>query len=119
LSVGGGLRAAQAGKLVPAVSAVSRAEDGGVVNARVDRIRIGQRGFEMPDPLELKGTRCAVVPLMGARFALVDELVIERFPGLATVVGALDHLPVPAGGLRPVDAIRIRGRAIDVVNITA
>ena len=61
----------------------------------------------MPDALELKGAGGPVVPLVGAGLALVDELVIDRLPGLATVVGALDHLPVPSGGLRRVDAVRI------------
>src|SRR5256885_11227332 len=69
----------------------------------------------MPDPLELEGARCAVVPLMRARLALVDELVVERLPGLAAVTGPLDYLPVPSGGLRRVDAVRIGGGCLSVV----
>src|SRR2546422_11153833 len=68
----------------------------------------------MPDPLELEGARCAVVPLMRARLALVDELVVERLPGLAAVTGPLDYLPVPSGGLRRVDAVRIGGGSLVV-----
>ena len=71
----------------------------------------------MPDALELKGAGGPVVPLVGAGLALVDELVIDRLPGLATVVGALDHLPVPSGGLRRVDAVRVGRRAFDVEDI--
>src|SRR6058998_3617827 len=71
----------------------------------------------MPDPLELEGARCAVVPLMRARLALVDELVVERLPGLAAVTGPLDYLPVPSGGLRRVDAVRIGGGSFEVVNV--
>src|SRR2546429_8224718 len=67
----------------------------------------------MPDPLELEGARCAVVPLMRARLALVDELVVERLPGLAAVTGPLDYLPVPSGGLRRVDAVRIGGGSFE------
>src|SRR5437867_12445957 len=71
----------------------------------------------MPDTLELKGAGCAVVPLMRAGLALVDELVVERLPGLTAVIGPLDHLPVPSGGLRRVDAVRIGRRSLEVVNV--
>ena len=78
--------AAQAGQLLPRLPAVGRAEQGGVLDAGVDRVRIGQRRLEMPDALELPGMRRAVVPLVRAGDAVVDELVADRLPGLAAVV---------------------------------
>ena len=95
------------------------AEQGGVFDARVDGVRIGQRRFEMPDALELPGMRRAVVPLVRAGHAVVDELVADRLPRLAAVVGALDHLPEPAAGLRRIDAIRVDGRSLEVIDLPA
>ena len=111
--------AAQPGELLPRLSAVGRAEQGGVFNAGVDRVRIGQRRFEMPDALELPGMRRAVVPLVRAGNAVVHELVAHRLPGLAAVVGALDHLPEPAAGLRRIQPIRVGGRSLEVVDLPA
>src|SRR2546425_13359829 len=77
--------AAQSGELVPSFRAVGRAEQGGVFNPGVDGIRIGQRGFKMPDPLELPRVLRAVVKLMrGEGFAgflrsVVNELVAFAF----------------------------------------
>ena len=88
--------AAQPGQLLPGLAAVGRAEQGRVLDAGVDRVRIGQRRLEMPDALELPGMRRAVVPLVRAGHAVVDELVADRLPGLAAVVRALDQLPEPA-----------------------
>ena len=85
-----GAVAAQAGKLVPCFSAVGRAEQGGVFNAGIDGVGIGERRFEVPDALEFPGMGRAVVPLVGAGVAFVDELVTDGLPGLAAVVGALD-----------------------------
>ena len=99
--------------------AVGRAEQGGVLHPGVDRVRIGQRRLEMPDALELPGMRRAVVPLVRAGDAVVDELVAHRLPGLAAVVGALDHLPEPAAGLRRIQPVRIGGRSLDVVDLPA
>src|SRR3954447_4820712 len=73
----------------------------------------------MPDARELPGMRRAVVPQMRAGHAVVDELVAHRLPGLAPVVGALDHLPEPAAGLRRIEAIRVGGRALEVVHLPA
>ena len=73
--------------------AVGGAEQRGVFHPGVDRVGIGQRRLQMPDPLELPGMRRAVVPLVRAGDAVVDELVAHRLPGLAAVVGALDHCP--------------------------
>jgi hypothetical protein len=40
-----------------------------------------------------------------ADLALIGELVAHRLPRLAAVVGALDHLPEPAGRLRRVKPV--------------
>src|SRR5437588_1544725 len=73
----------------------------------------------MPDALELPGVRRAVVPLVGAGDAVVHELVTHRLPGLAAVVGALDQLPEPAAALRRIQAVRVDGRALQVVDLPA
>ena len=99
---------AQPGQLLPGLAAVGRAEQGGVLDAGVDGVRVGQRRLEVPDALELPGVRRAVVPLVGAGHAVVGELVADRLPRLAAVVGALDHLPEPAAGLRRVEPVRDR-----------
>ena len=62
-----------------------------VLHARVDGIGIGQRRLQMPDALELPGVRRAVVPLVRAGNAVVDEFVAHRLPGLAAIVRALDQ----------------------------
>ena len=116
---GSGVVAAQPGQLLPGLAAVGRAEQGGVFDAGVDRVRIGQRWLEMPDALELPGVRRAVVPLVRAGDAVVDELVAHRLPGLAAVVGALDDLPEPAAGLRGIQPIRVGGRSLEVVDLPA
>ena len=111
--------AAQAGEFSPVGTAVGGAEEGGVFDAGVDGIGIGERGLEVPDALELPGVRRAVVPLVGAGDAVVGELVADRLPGFAAVVGALDDLAEPAAGLRGVDAVGIYGRAFEVVHLPA
>ena len=113
------LRAAQLGQLLPGLPAVGRAEQGGVFHPGVDRVWIGQRGFEMPDALELPGARCAVVPLVRAGDAVVHERVPHRLPRLAPIVGALDLLPEPAAGLRRIQPMRVSGRALEVVDLPA
>src|SRR5205823_335284 len=50
---------------------------------------------------------------------VVRERVAHRLPRLATVVGALDHLPEPAAGLRRIQSIRVDGRALQVVDLPA
>ena len=111
--------AAQPGKLLPGLAAVGRAEQRGVLDSGVDGVGIGQRGLEMPDAFELPRVRRAVVPLVSAGIALVGEFVADRLPGLAAVVGALDHLAEPAAGLRRVQPVRIDGRALEVVDFPA
>ena len=66
----------------------------------------------MPDALEFPWMRCAVVPLVSARNAVVDELVADGFPCLAAVVGTLNELAEPAGRLRRVEAVGINGRTL-------
>ena len=110
---------AQARKLVPALPAVGRAEQRRVFDSGVDRVGIGQRRFEMPDAGELPGVLRAVVPLVRAGDAVVDELVADRLPGLAAVVGALHRLPEPTAGLRGIEPVRIDRRALEVVHLPA
>src|SRR5439155_8972499 len=119
LPFGPGAVIAQSGEFLPVLSAVSRAEQGGVFHAGVRGIRIGQRWFEMPDALELPGVRRAVVPQVRAGGAVVDELVADRLPRLAAVVGPLDHLAEPAAGLRRVQPVRVGRRALQVVDLPA
>src|ERR1700730_14430020 len=71
----------------------------------------------MPDALELPGVRLAVVPHVRAGDAVVHELVAHGIPRLATVVGALDHLPEPAAGLRRIQPVRVNGRALQMVDL--
>ena len=104
---------------------------------------IGERRLQMPDALEFPRVLRAVVPHVRrerlARFGrrVVDELVAfahrhavgrgRRFAGrrarlvprFAAVVGALNDLPEPAAGLRRIDAVRIDGRAFEVVHLPA
>src|SRR5687768_17420426 len=99
----------------------------GVLRSGVDGVAIGQRRLEVPDAFELPRVLRAVVPLMRAGRAVVDELVAlalghaarpdeilrlapGRIPRLAAIIGALDDLPEPAARLRGVDAIRVYGR---------
>ena len=111
--------AAQPGKLLPGLAAVRGLEQRRVFRPGIDRVRVGERRFEMPDALELPGMLRAVVPLVRAGHAVVDELVADRLPGLAAVVRALDHLPEPAAGLRRVDAVRVSGRAFEMIHLPA
>src|SRR5204863_6143198 len=90
----------QAGKFLPAFPAVRRAEEGGIFRSRIDGIGTSERWFEMPDSFELPGMLGAIVPLVSAGDAIVDEFVPNRFPGFATIVGALHHLSEPTTGLR-------------------
>ncbi len=53
----------------------------------------------MPDAFELPGVLCAVIPLVGAGHPFVIELVPDRFPVLAAIIGALNHLTEPAARL--------------------
>ena len=110
---------AQAGQLLPVLAAVDRAEQRGVLDSGVDGVRIGERRLQVPDASELPRMRRAVVPLMSARDTVVAELVADRLPRPATVVGALDQLAEPAAGRRRVQPVRIGGRALQVIDFPA
>src|SRR6202030_1327692 len=133
LPVGSSAVAAQAGQLLPVLPAVGGAKQRGILDSGVNRVGIGERRFEMPDALELPGMLVAVVKLVSCqrlsafRRGVVHELVAFAFgraagaggftwgrsglmPGLAAVVGPLNHLAEPAAGLGGVDAIRVGWR---------
>src|SRR5689334_3504124 len=63
--------------------------------------------------------RAAVIPGVRTRHAVVGELVADGRPRLPAVVGARQHLAEPAVALRHVDAIRIRGRSLHMVDLPA
>src|ERR1700678_1239459 len=73
----------------------------------------------MPDSLELPGMRRAVVPLVRPGHAVVHELVAHRLPGLAGIVGALDHLSEPACRLGRIEPVRVGGRPLEVIHLPA
>ena len=109
-----------AARQAPARSARRRSSGTGrVFHPGVDRVRVGQGWFEVPDALELPGVLRAVVPLVRARDAVVGELVAHRRPGLAAVIRALDHLPEPAAGLRGIKPVWVSRRAFEVVDLPA
>src|SRR6185437_9004372 len=125
---------------MPALAAIGRTEKRRVFNSRVDRVRIFQRRFEVPHALEFPRMLRSVVPLVrGERLAalrrrIVDKLVALAFghstgcggrfarrrarlnPGLASIVGALNHLPEPVARLRGEDAVRVNRRALQVIH---
>ena len=109
----------QRGQFLPVLAAVGRAEDRRVLGTGVHRVGVVQRRFEVPDPLELPRSRRPVVPQVVAHLALVGELVADRLPGAAPVVGALDQLAEPARRLRGVQPVRVGRRPLDVVDLPA
>src|SRR5918999_4434425 len=125
---------------MPAARAIGGAEQCCIFNPGVNGVRIGERRFQVPNALEFPGTLRAVVPLMGGerrssfRRGVVNKLVARsgrwsvgighllaagRAPGPAAVVGTLNDLPEPAARLRSVDALRVRGRAFEMVDLPA
>ena len=119
LPVRAGAVATKARQFVPGLAPVGGAEQRRVLHTRVDRVGIGPRRLEMPDTLEFPGMRRPVVPLMRAGDAVVDELVADGLPRLPAVARPLQHLPMPAGRLRRVDAVGVHGRAFEVVDLPA
>src|SRR4029450_5731668 len=99
LPVGSRAVAAKSRDLLPRRPAVRGAEQGRVLDAGVNRVRISQRRLEMPDALELPGMRRAVVPLVCARNSLVGKVIADRLPTFAAVARALDLLAEPAARL--------------------
>src|ERR1044072_1464202 len=95
----------------------------------------------MPDAFELPRMRSSVVKLVrrerltGFLRRVVNELIALAHrhpfgrglrrpggrsrlePGLAAIVGALNDLTKPAAGLRRIDAVRVHGRTLHVVNL--
>src|SRR6266850_273003 len=111
--------AAESGKLLPRLSSICCAKDRGVFHPGVYGIRIAERWFKVPDPLEFPRVRRAVVPLVSAGNAVVNKFVTYRLPRLAPVIRALDLLPKPAAGLRRIYPVRISGRALQMVDLPA
>ena len=99
LPVGACAVAAQAGQLLPICAAVYGLEQRGVFNARIYRFSVGERGLDVPHPLELPWMRRTVVPLVRAWDAVVGELVPHRSPRSAAIVRPLQQLAEPAAGL--------------------
>src|SRR5205807_410778 len=97
----------------------------------IDRVRLVERRFDMPDALELPRMVGAIVPLMSRERlpspvrGIVHELIALRFretfwrgdwlarrcsrlePGFAAVIRTLNNLAKPAAGLRGIQAVRI------------
>jgi len=137
-----GAVASQAREFVPVLSTIGGAEKSGVLDPSVDGVGISERRFKMPDALELPRMLRAVVPLVGSeRRARLGGCVVDKLvafapgraagassfpwrrarlePRFAAVIGALDHLPEPAAGLRGVEAIGVGGRTLQVIHLPA
>ena len=128
---------AQSGKLLPRFAAIRRFENRRVLRTRVSRVGIGGRRLDVPDAFELPRMRRAVIPEMFTHLALVNELVAfalehhaiwafqllgtaaGRVPGFAAIIRALNDLPEPTARLRCVNAIRINGRAFEMIHLPA
>src|SRR5580704_7138 len=141
LPLGAGAVPAQPGKLLPVLAAIGRAEDGSIFYARIHSIGIGERGLQVPHPLELPGMLRAVVKLMSSKRparrirSVVNKLIASGFrrtrrrrlsgrrsrlvPCLPAVIGSLNQLSEPPAGLRRIQPVRVRGRSLHVVNLPA
>ena len=53
---------------------------------------------------------------MSAGYAVVGELMPDRLPCLAAILGALDLLSKPTAGLRGVKPVRVNWRSFQVIN---
>src|ERR1017187_1809714 len=86
----------------------------------------------MPDAFELPRMLRAVVPQVGAHCALVNEFVALALghtvgrscrpaawglPSFTAIVGPLDDLPEPATALRRVQAVRVNGRTLHMIDL--
>src|SRR5207244_292722 len=104
-------------QLLPRLPTVDRTEECCILDAREHRVQVRERRLEVPDACEFPGVLRAVVPLMRAGDAVVRELVADRLPRLPSIVGALDDLAMPTGGLRRVQPARIDRRSFQVVHL--
>ena len=104
--------AAQTCHLGPVLPAVGRPEQPRVFDPGVNRVRIGQRRFEVPHPLEFPGMRRAVVPLMRAWDAIVQESVADGRPSLPAIIGTLYELPKPGAVLGGIKPLWVSGRSL-------
>src|SRR5271169_3793894 len=73
----------------------------------------------MPDSLEFPWMRRAVVPLMRAWDAVVQEFVTDWLPSFPAVIGSLYQLSKPGAELRGVKPIGIAGRTLQMVDLPA
>jgi len=110
---------AQRGELLPIVTAVVGAKERCIFNPGVNEIGVGRGRLEMPDARKLPRMRRAVVPQVRAGSAVVCELISDRRPGAAAVIGALNDLAEPTGSLRCVEPVGVGGRAFDVIDFPA
>src|SRR5688572_15649120 len=78
-------------KLLPCLPSITRAEQSSIFHPGINRIWIGWRRFEIPDPLEFPGMLGPIKPLVGAGDTIVGELIAHRLPCLAAIVRALDQ----------------------------
>src|SRR5512141_1192744 len=103
--------------LIPCHAAVLRLEQRGIFDACVNDVGIRERRLNVPHALEFPWALRAVVELMRAGVANVQEVLADRLPRGATVVRSLHHLTEPAARLRGVDPIGIDGRSLDMIDL--
>src|SRR5262245_37663805 len=115
--LGSGSVTSETRPFLPRLRAVGAPEQRRVFDAGVNQIGIRQRRLEMPGSLELPRVRCAVVPLVRARDAVVRELIAGRLPRLSTVIRPLNDLAEPCARLRCIDPVRVGRRSLHVVNL--
>ena len=107
---------AQRREFFPVAPAIARPKEGRIFDARIQQIRIVQRGLEMPDACELPWMWRSVVPCVRSGLAVVDELVADRLPRCAAIIRTLNELPKPTRRLRGIDPIRIGWRAFHMID---
>src|SRR5688572_11276105 len=73
----------------------------------------------MPDAGELPRVLRPVIPLVRAGDAVVHELIADRLPRPAAVVGTLHRLAEPPAGLRGIEPVWIDRRTLEVVHLPA
>src|SRR5258708_2531489 len=120
LPTGSSSVAAQPGEFLPVLPAVGRAKQAGVFYSGIDRVRLRDRRFNMPDALELPRVLRAVVPHVSGKWfagfcgSVIHELVALAFgrsrllsilfarrrpwlyPPFPAVVGPLTNLSNPS-----------------------